>query len=458
MNKKLMAVAVAGALAPGLALAQSTVTISGFIKADAGQISINNASGVRTGLNTSTMAFSDGGPSRIRFTMREDLGGGLYGLGQLEIRPTINGRGTGSNGLANSNTVNMGFGSSSGNQWVGLESTQWGTVRVGSVDQYYLEGAGYAGIYGPIDTVPQFLGYTNVDQPGVVQYGIGYQTRTRNVVHYDTPNWNGFTGQAGYAFGSGASGGSADLATGATKVESIYFSLRYAASNWNVGWNHLIDKPSLGGAAPVATPTPITLIGIENGISMTPGLNIITGKLDAVGDRLFGEWLPGGGFGVQLGVEHTKLTTASGVNVTAPGVVGANTIANKTAWILSGKYETGPHYMWVSYGQVGDTGGATTTVNGSDGAHQWNLGYAYLFSKRTSIGVGWTKIWNKSSSCPAATAALLPAGSTCGGYYSLSNEEAALNDTSGSGYNVNSSMSRPGEQPSYFGVSMRHVF
>jgi len=80
-------------------------------------------------------------------------------------------------------------------------------------------------------------------------------------------------------------------------------------------------------------------------------------------------------------------------------------------------------------------------ANGPDGASAWNLGYAYLFSKRTSIGIGYAKLNNKA-----------------GGYYSLSNEEAAITDTTGSGYNVNSSMSRPGEKPSFLGMSMRHVF
>src|SRR6185369_10705978 len=192
MNKKLMAVAVAGALAaPGLAMAQSTVTISGFIKADVGQINIGNANAVRAGLNTSTLAFEDGGPSRVRFTMREDLGGGLYGLGQLELRPTISGRST--NGV-----VNMGFGSTAGNQWVGLESTSLGTIRLGAIDQYYLEGGGYA--------------------PGSVQVATGFATRSRNVIHYDSPNFSGFTFQLGYSVGNGASGGSADLATGQRKT------------------------------------------------------------------------------------------------------------------------------------------------------------------------------------------------------------------------------------------------
>jgi|GEM_PF-533865 len=436
MNKKLMAVAVAGALAaPGLAMAQSTVTISGFIKADVGQINIGNANAVRAGLNTSTMAFEDGGPSRVRFTMREDLGGGLYGLGQLEIRPTINGRST--NGV-----VNMGFGSTAGNQWVGLESTSLGTIRLGAVDQYYLEGGGYAGIYGPIDTTLPFLTYVNANAPGSVQVATGFATRSRNVIHYDSPSFSGLTFQLGYSVGNGASGGSADLATGARKTSVWYTSLRYNGGPFNLGWNHLSDKGSLGGAAPAAVPTPIAAIGIQSGVTMASAPGALgEAKLDTMADRLFGEWNIGGGFTAQLGWDRTRLSAASGVAVTAAGVAGSTNIATRTSWILSGKFETGPHFAWATYGRAANAGGDLGTVNGAEGATGWNIGYAYLFSKRTSIGVGYGRISNNS-----------------GGYYSLANEYAATSDTTGSGYNVNSSMSRPGEKPSYLGMSMRHVF
>ena len=85
MNKKLLAVAVAGALAaPGVALAQaSSVTISGFFKV--GWENLNYSNAVATRLNTSQYRVVDNS-SRIIFTSVEDLGNGLSAVGQLDVR------------------------------------------------------------------------------------------------------------------------------------------------------------------------------------------------------------------------------------------------------------------------------------------------------------------------------------------------------------------------------------
>ncbi|MBM3855870.1 MAG: porin, partial [Verrucomicrobia bacterium] len=73
MNKKLLAVAVAGALGlPTAALAQSSVTISGFVKGGFEQASYGS---FRAGNSSQSGVVDDS--SRIIFTMREDLGGGL---------------------------------------------------------------------------------------------------------------------------------------------------------------------------------------------------------------------------------------------------------------------------------------------------------------------------------------------------------------------------------------------
>jgi predicted porin len=111
MNKKLMAVAVASALAaPGVALAQaSSVTISGFFKASMDQVAYSRATSVSTtnfaGItpvvlnpvagttlqpigragNQSETRLSDNS-SRIIFGIREDLGNGLAAVAQLDQR------------------------------------------------------------------------------------------------------------------------------------------------------------------------------------------------------------------------------------------------------------------------------------------------------------------------------------------------------------------------------------
>ena len=60
MNKKLLVVAVAGALAaPGLAMAQSSVTISGIFKASLENIKIGAPAAARAGLNTTENRIAD---------------------------------------------------------------------------------------------------------------------------------------------------------------------------------------------------------------------------------------------------------------------------------------------------------------------------------------------------------------------------------------------------------------
>ena len=88
MNKKLLAVAVAGALgAPGVALAQSSVTISGYLKAGFDQVKVTSPSAARSaaGTNLSESRVTDHS-SRILFNVVEDLGGGMQAIGQFDLR------------------------------------------------------------------------------------------------------------------------------------------------------------------------------------------------------------------------------------------------------------------------------------------------------------------------------------------------------------------------------------
>src|SRR5471032_3364991 len=118
MNKKLLAVAVAGALAaPGVALAQaSSVTITGVFKVGLENLSYSNVPS-NTRLNNSQMRVVDNS-SQIYFQMVEGLGNGLEAIAKLDVRfaPDQN---------SNDNAcLPTKFASSigSGNTWVGLRS------------------------------------------------------------------------------------------------------------------------------------------------------------------------------------------------------------------------------------------------------------------------------------------------------------------------------------------------
>src|SRR5688572_22928291 len=82
MNKKLIAVAVAGMFAAPAAFAQSSVTISGVFKGGIENVKYSNFT--RAGNNSNTAVVDDS--SRLVFNVVEDLGGGLQAIGQYDLR------------------------------------------------------------------------------------------------------------------------------------------------------------------------------------------------------------------------------------------------------------------------------------------------------------------------------------------------------------------------------------
>ena len=83
MNKTALATLVAAALVmPASALAQSSVTITGFFKLSYEYIKLGDFS--RAGQNSEDRVVDD--LSRIYFRVTEDLGDGLQAVGQVEWR------------------------------------------------------------------------------------------------------------------------------------------------------------------------------------------------------------------------------------------------------------------------------------------------------------------------------------------------------------------------------------
>jgi predicted porin len=236
MKKKLLAVAVAGALAaPGLALAQSSVTISGIFKASLENLRIGSPTAARAGLNTSENRVADDS-SRILFNVVEDLGGGLQAIGQADLRMP----------MASGNLVAM-----NGNTHVGLRSASLGRVFVGRQDIHY----------GNTESdLTALAGDLRADSISLLAYmangvAIANATRTPNLIHYTTPNFSGFTAIVAYSTGpTGNAAGQAtvtnvgaapsaaasaaqqaDLSSPIRKGNAININPNYAASNWQVG-------------------------------------------------------------------------------------------------------------------------------------------------------------------------------------------------------------------------------
>jgi len=381
MNKKLLVVAVAGALAaPGVALAQSSVTISGIFKASLENMRIGSPTvGVpaivnqavtvgRTGLNTSENRISDDS-SRILFNVVEDLGGGLQAIGQADLRMP----------MGSGNFIAM-----SGNTHVGLRSASLGRIFVGRQDVHY----------GNTESDMSVLaGDLRADSVSLAAYmrdgttAIAGATRTPNIIHYTTPNFSGFTaivaystGPAGNATGQATSTGvvganqQADLISGIRKGSAFHVNPNYAASNFQVGYSYWNSKPDGGGAT------------------------LATG--DQRSDKIYGSFkIAGFKIGLSWDKSRIKASTASagglaGVTGTG-GVVGGafnsgTEIGSRTSWSLPISYIMGNNGFHFHYTKNRDD----KATNVQDGAKMVALSYQYTLSKRTSVGLTYAKITN----------------------------------------------------------------
>jgi predicted porin len=327
-------VAVAGALAaPGIALAQSSVTISGQIKMSMQQYKIGNASPLRLGNSSQGLVHDDS--SRIIFNMVEDLGGGLQAIAQIDWRVTVD---------AGADAVN-------GNNHVGLRSKSWGRVFFGRQDLHYF------GRESDL-TVKNDLQSDSISLLAFAGGGgtpIAAATRTTNVVHYTTPTWGGFNAIVAYSFNPNAP--EADVGSGVRRGRAWNVAPTFTARNFTIGYSYWSSKP-----------------------------DAFVGQ-DQRGDRLFGSYR-WGGFRIGAAWDKSKLKTCS-------AALGCAEASNRTAWSVPIEYSWGPHWIGGHFTKARDdkarlVGG----VNPRDGARMWALGYNYSLSKRTSLGVTYASIRN----------------------------------------------------------------
>src|SRR6185295_3158940 len=135
MQKKLLAVAVAGALVAPAAFAQTSVTISGALNLWYDSAAATGATAGSASDAKSRDRIQDGAGSNIRFTIVEDLGGGMQAFGQVEsavfnnadTRNTTFNAGAATGGWANRNSG------------VGLRGSAWGEILLGIWDIHYTE-------------------------------------------------------------------------------------------------------------------------------------------------------------------------------------------------------------------------------------------------------------------------------------------------------------------------------
>ena len=360
MNKKLMAVAVAGALgAPALAMAQaSTVQIYGKTVIEYGYANQG------TGKPNIDMMQAPGGVS-IGFKGTEALGGGLSAWFQCES--SADPRGDTAAGFCTRNSA-IGMRGGFGSVYIGKWDTPYKRVMLrGEV------GVEDTGLFGIADYLSG--GSTGAVAGNVAVLGGGpartlWQRRQHDSINYDTPDFSGFKGHFAY------SSSNATLATnGHTSAKPRVWSVAALYDNGPLSLGLAYERHSQ--FAPIAQ-----VGGGDDKAWALSGSYVFMGKVKVGGSYNRQDYEMGPGMSVQ------KKGWALGVD-----------------WNVSG-----PHNLFANYATSGDTQGTAGMTPGLSGAtgvipaagpntgvKKWGVGYQHKFSKRTDGKLGYVRLDNDSA-------------------------------------------------------------
>lgn len=214
MKKTALTILVAGALAlPASALAQSSVTITGFFKLSYEYIKLGDFS--RPGKSSEDRVVDD--LSRIYFRVVEDLGDGVQAIGQVEWRLNMDAGTDGTNGA----------------NWVGLKSKRLGALKLGREDLHYQQTPSTINSKGSLRAWNASI----VSAAGSGGTIIAYGTRTPNLVYYESPKWNGFDVIAAYSTNPGAAS-EADLGSTNRRGRGFNVVPRYMTQDWGIVYSY----------------------------------------------------------------------------------------------------------------------------------------------------------------------------------------------------------------------------
>ncbi len=172
MKKKLISLAVAGALtAPVVASAQGTnVTLFGSVQAEYATVN-------KDGQSSQALIGDDTGRSRWGAHITENLGGGLKAKARVEY-----GFNTGSGALGVARE-----------RWVALANDNWGEVKFGRVQSPFKDFAGGMTIDAFAYTTLQAAGSGGTMTASANGLGSGAQSFVNSAARYDSPKVEGFS-------------------------------------------------------------------------------------------------------------------------------------------------------------------------------------------------------------------------------------------------------------------------
>jgi predicted porin len=414
MQKTLLAVAVAGALAaPAVAMAQSAVTISGALNLWYEQAGATGATNSSTSPTRSTFdvknrdRISDGNGSNIRFTATEDLGGGIAGFGQVESAVLCNAQ-TRRDDLSVPGQTNTDAQSACGwatrNSGVGLRGAAWGEVLLGIWDTHYTEsyavdnqlikGGSHTSSLAVLNSFGTVGWATGAGSLG----GISIGNRLSNVIRYQSPSWAGFNFRASMARPNDGTAVPVDGSVVDGKKNRAWNIVpTYSNGPIYASWSYFVDKDAIGTGAATFTGATVAGPAVAGGIASTALYKITSSRPE------FSYTFP---FGLKLGV----ILDWSKVEVTANAPTAGSEL-KKTTWSIPISWTSGPHAVFATYAQasklkgsingadlstisVTPAGGTATTMDSNTGAKFYSLGYQFDISKRTNVHVAYAQIKN----------------------------------------------------------------
>ena len=355
MNKKLMAVAVASALAaPAVAMAQSTVQMYGSVYMEYAFTS-PGANTAGTGKPASVDILQAPG-SNIGFKGEEKLGGGMGAWFQCESSADF--RGTNGDGFCTRNSA-VGVKGGFGNIFIGVWDTPFKRT-MGNV------GGRDTGIYGTADLLA--TNSTTVDDGGSAGT---FKRRQRNSINFDSPNFGGFRFMAATA--STNSGSSITTSDAAAKPRTWSLGGAYKAGPLDLAVGYELHQDFYNNRT---VGTAATFSGDESGYHLSAAYTL--------------------GNGLKLGFTY--------ITMEADTALGAN--AKSKNYQLGAEWKlSGPHNLHFGYtvadsmsGTVGATMGGRPAVGVADnGAKLWQIRYLHDLSKRTTASIGYVNLKNDIS-------------------------------------------------------------
>ncbi len=402
MNKKLLAVAIAAALAPVAAMADGNVTVYGQMN-----VSVDSVDTGRTAGGVRTTQINDN-TSRLGFKGTESLGNGLTTVWQIEgsvagdgAASTVSGQTAATGGASTAGTIGT------RNTFVGLTGG-FGTAILGRHDTpYKLSTRGLDVFADGIADNRSLMG----------QSGNGATTfdgRQSNVIAYISPTVSGVTGAIGYVAG-------AENATLPAQTKGDAWSAMVNYGNGPVYASLAYEKHNVGTACTGTLGDPT---------AACPAAGFV---LDGANESA---WKLGLGYtmdALKIGFAYEKTSDNFGTKLGAPD----SNIFGHHSYYLSGAYTMGANVLKLAYTKTGDLNGVASLGHSATGAKQWTLGVDHNMSKRTAVYALYSKLSNDTNGIYGLT----------GG----SNGGVAASSPIFGGVGVN-------QAPSVFSLGMRHSF